>query len=201
MQYTANIKDYAVKTEAAKIMKTKMIEKARMLQESEQSLAASAEAAAAAAEAEAPTKGGKKKNDKHSVIKLAKTETTSSLSAHNPIDLNPKTPDLDTIEQGTPDYNSGYSSYLNNYVGEVEHFQIPCFISSVAKEGEELDPAISKVPYSIHNTLYLDVVCPSVRPEMLLLSEKDYSKIIDFGKISIGQKCIKKIKKKSCKLK
>ena len=174
-------------------MKAKLIEKAKILQASEQSLAVSEVAEPEVHE----KKGGKKKNDKQSTSKLGKAETNSSLSAHNPIDLNPKTPDLDTIEQGTTDYNTGYSSYLNNYEGAVEHFQIPCYISSVNKDEVELDSTIRKIPYSIHNTLYVDIVCPSVKPEMFLMSEKDYSKIIDFGKISIGQKCIKKVKIKN----
>jgi hypothetical protein len=169
-----------------------MVEKAKLIQASEQSLGAPE----SVEHSDTPAKGGKKKNDRQSMIKIAKTETISSLSAHNPLDLNPKTPDIDSIEYGTPNYNLGYNSYLNNFEGEVEHFQVPCFVSSATND-EEIDSAIRKIPYSIHNTLYLDVVCPSIKPEMLILNDKDYSKIIDFGKISIGQKCIKKIKIKN----
>lgn len=192
VQYTVNIRENAVKSEAARLIKAKMIEKAKQFQASEQSLALSE----SADHSDTPAKGGKKKNEKQSQSKLAKAETISSLSAHNPIDLNPKTPDIDSIERGTLDYNVGYNSYLNNFGGEVEHFQVPCFVSSATND-EALDSKIQKIPYSIHNTLYLDIVCPSIKPEMLILSDKDYSKIIDFGKISIGQKCIKKIKIKN----
>ncbi len=45
---------------------------------------------------------------------------------------------------------------------------------------------------SIHNTLYLDVICPSVKPEIITIS-KDSNNVINFGKASIGQKTIKKI--------
>lgn len=47
-----------------------------------------------------------------------------------------------------------------------------------------------KCSFSINNTLYLDVVCPSVKPEMILVNGGTN---IDFGSISIGHKCIKKI--------
>ena len=172
------------------MIKAQLIEKARFIQASEQSIAASE-----SAEMDTPAKG-KKKTEKPSNSKLAKTETNSSLSAHNSMDLNPKTPDIDSIEQGSIEYNSGYNAYLNNFKGEIEYFQVPCFVSSISNH-QEFDSALRQIPYSIHNTLYLDVVCPSIKPEMLILSDKDYSKSIDFGKISIGQKCIKKIKIKN----
>ena len=54
---------------------------------------------------------------------------------------------------------------------------------------ENADPSQS-VEYSIHNTLYLDVVCPSVKPEIILVNG---TSTIDFGSVSIGHKCIKKI--------
>lgn len=77
---------------------------------------------------------------------------------------------------------------LNNYKGGLKHFQIPCYIASPSDENDPTKP----IEYSIHNTLYLDVVCPSVKPEIIVIS-KDSNKVINFGKASIGQKTIKKI--------
>lgn len=110
------------------------------------------------------------------------------MSSYKQIDLNPKTPDPELIETGSYDYLAGLSSSLNNYPGGLQYFQIPCYVSTVQHEYDTTKP----LPYSIHNTLYLDVVCPSVKPEMIVIS-KDMSRNIDFGRVSIGQKCIKKI--------
>lgn len=77
---------------------------------------------------------------------------------------------------------------MESYEGNFEHFQIPCYVSS---SQETYDPS-EKTSYSIHNTLYLDVICPSVRPEIITLTNPA-TRNIDFGKISIGHKCIQKI--------
>lgn len=77
---------------------------------------------------------------------------------------------------------------MENYEGGFEHFQIPCYVST---SQESYDPS-QNVSYSIHNTLYLDVICPSVRPEIITLTNPA-TRVIDFGKTSIGHKCIQKI--------
>jgi hypothetical protein len=59
-----------------------------------------------------------------------------------------------------------------------------CFIKFV-KKNELLNLS------SIHNTLYLNIIGPSVKPEMIVLSKETNN--IDFGKVSIGHKCIKKV--------
>ena len=39
---------------------------------------------------------------------------------------------------------------------------------------------------SIHNTLYLEVHCPSVRPSIIVVSESG-NDLVDFGKVAIGK--------------
>ena len=39
---------------------------------------------------------------------------------------------------------------------------------------------------SIHNTLYLEVHCPVVKPELVVISDNG-STVVDFGDVSIGQ--------------
>jgi hypothetical protein len=45
---------------------------------------------------------------------------------------------------------------------------------------------------SIHNTLYLDVICPSVKPELIRVDDEG-EKRLDFGKISVGQRVVRKV--------
>lgn len=110
------------------------------------------------------------------------------MSIHKQTDLTAKTPELDQIETGSSEYINGLSSALIKYSGDLHYFQIPCYISTVR---EHQDSEI-KTTYSIHNTIYLDIICPTVRPEMIVVSN-NINKTIDFGKVTIGQKCIRKI--------
>ena len=117
----------------------------------------------------------------------AASERPSNTSAAS-VRADAKSPDLNTIEFGGADYIAGLHSATESYDGGLEHFQIPCFVSTVSASSDPSQP----VPYSVHNTLYLDVVCPSVRPEIITLTSAA-TRSIDFGKVSIGHKCIQKI--------
>ena len=48
------------------------------------------------------------------------------------------------------------------------------------------------IPFSIHNTLYLEVHCPAVKPELVVISDNGRP-TTDFGDVSIGQSVIKSI--------
>jgi hypothetical protein len=45
---------------------------------------------------------------------------------------------------------------------------------------------------SLANTLYIEVVCPSIKPELVVISNNS-STNVDFGSVSIGHSVIKKI--------
>ena len=117
----------------------------------------------------------KKKGFTSSLGKMPESVTSSDTSH-----------EIKPIEVGSKEYNECLNLCTLNYKGGLEHFQVPCYVSTV---NENPDPS-KPVEYSIHNTLYLDVICPSVKPEMILLSG---STNIDFGSISIDHKCIRKI--------
>ena len=50
----------------------------------------------------------------------------------------------------------------------------------VTNKGNKITPFSS-----IHNTLYLEVHCPSVRPSIIVVSESG-NDLVDFGKVAIG---------------
>jgi hypothetical protein len=68
-----------------------------------------------------------------------------------------------------------------SFDGAVKRYQIPCFVKIDNDEGLLLE-----------NTLYLDVMCPSIKPELIITSN-DSSSIIDFGSLSLGQSVTKNI--------
>lgn len=91
IEYTASLSEWEVKEEAAKMIKSRMVEKANKIMSSEHNLSINS--------VENPETDVKpKKRTHHATSKLNKPE--SSLSANNQFDLNPKTPDPDSIEKG-----------------------------------------------------------------------------------------------------
>lgn len=118
----------------------------------------------------------------------AASERPSNASSMSMSRAEARSPDIHTIEFGGPDYVAGLNSAIEHYEGGLEHFQIACYVSTVNENNDPSQP----IPYSIHNTLYLDVVCPSIKPEIITLTNPA-TRTIDFGKVSIGHKCIQKI--------
>ncbi len=46
--------------------------------------------------------------------------------------------------------------------------------------------------FSVHNTLYLEVHCPAVRPELLVISDSGNT-VSDFGSVSLGHSVTKSV--------
>ncbi|XP_051894977.1 LOW QUALITY PROTEIN: cilia- and flagella-associated protein 74 [Pristis pectinata] len=100
-----------------------------------------------------------------------------------------KPPDPADIAVDSDAYNAALASLLRNFKEEFHSFVIPCFImhgdaTSYKKEGY--------LPYSIHNTLYLEVNCPTVAPPLVLVSCNKRN-IVDFGENAVGHRVLKKV--------
>ncbi|XP_062888913.1 cilia- and flagella-associated protein 74 [Mobula hypostoma] len=100
-----------------------------------------------------------------------------------------KPSDPTDIAVDSEDYNAALASLLRNFKEEFHRFVIPCFImhgdtTSHKKEGYP--------PYSIHNTLYLEVNCPTVVPPLVLVPCNKRN-IVDFGENAKGQRIVKKV--------
>ncbi|XP_059808414.1 cilia- and flagella-associated protein 74 isoform X3 [Hypanus sabinus] len=100
-----------------------------------------------------------------------------------------KPPDPTDIIVDSEDYNAALASLLRNFKEEFHSFVIPCFImhgdtTSHKKEGYP--------PYSIHNTLYLEVNCPTIAPPLVLVPCNKRN-IVDFGENAEGQRIVKKV--------
>lgn len=46
--------------------------------------------------------------------------------------------------------------------------------------------------FSVHNTLYLEVHCPVVKPTLVVISDNGKS-TLDYGEVSLGQNIIKSV--------
>ncbi|KAL4646101.1 cilia- and flagella-associated protein 74 [Arapaima gigas] len=92
-------------------------------------------------------------------------------------------PSPEDIQEGSQEYVAGKTSLLRSFPGRIHRYVVPCFISDSDTpdrgQGEGL-------PYSPHNTLYLELRCPAVRPFMAIVSNGGNT-TINFQQVAIGQ--------------
>ncbi|KAL3862108.1 hypothetical protein ACJMK2_008101 [Sinanodonta woodiana] len=95
-------------------------------------------------------------------------------------------PDPDSISKDSAAYAASIGSLLRQFKGKFNSFVIPCYVAS----GTCGNPGETK--YSIHNTLYLEVHCPIVKPPVVVISDHGRT-TLNFSDISLGQNIIKSI--------
>jgi len=167
LQYTAKLDDGLVRQQALKLLKQRVSENASLrAAEAQPVLTAITETAV-----DTDPKSKKKPPPPKVTAKTtAGTERPTPSSSMSLARGDMKTPDADSIDVNSQDYMNALNQALEAFESGLEHFQIPCYVS----------------------TLYLDVVCPSVRPEIITLTSPA-TRCINFGKVSIGHKSIQKI--------
>ncbi|XP_060708022.1 cilia- and flagella-associated protein 74 isoform X1 [Hemiscyllium ocellatum] len=87
------------------------------------------------------------------------------------------------------EYNAALASMLRDFKEDFHTFVIPCFVKYQGSTDHKI-PGYS--PYSIHNTLYLEVNCPTVAPPIILISGNKQN-MVDFGAIAVEQRVLKRI--------
>ncbi|XP_071804990.1 cilia- and flagella-associated protein 74-like [Asterias amurensis] len=166
-----------IKEEAVRLITKTMEAKAKYEFEQAQ-LAAKKSALEGLAEEEDAKKG------KKSVKRNVKSPTGKSKGSPTLQQVVP--PKVEDIEVGSDEYSSGKTSLLRQFAGRFSSYSIPCYVAS----GQPGDPG--KLPYDIHNTLYLEVHCPAVKPPLVVISDHGRT-TTDFADISVGQRIIKSV--------
>nr|XP_054769266.1 cilia- and flagella-associated protein 74-like [Lytechinus pictus] len=95
-------------------------------------------------------------------------------------------PKADELDPTSGDYAAGKASLLRQFEGDFRSYSIPCYVAS----GMTANPGT--LPYDVHNTLFLEVHCPAVRPSLVVISNHGRS-VVDFSEVSVGQRVIKSI--------
>ncbi|XP_076472381.1 cilia- and flagella-associated protein 74-like isoform X2 [Babylonia areolata] len=139
-----------------------------------------------AEQAQAGAKGGKQPKGSQSSPGRGKggkpsgsqTAHSGSSTVSKPRLVSP--PDPSTISTESAEYKAAIGSLVRQFKGNFSTVVIPCYVAS----GSTGNPG--ELPYSIHNTLYLEVHCPLVKPELVVISDNG-SNVVDFGEVSIGQ--------------
>ena len=90
------------------------------------------------------------------------------------------------IKPDSDNYMAAKGSLLRSFEGSFNSYTILCYIAS----GKLRNPG--ELPYSVFNTLYLEVHCPAVRPKAIVISDSG-STTINFGQVAIGQSLIRPV--------
>ncbi|XP_016316600.1 cilia- and flagella-associated protein 74-like, partial [Sinocyclocheilus anshuiensis] len=92
------------------------------------------------------------------------------------------------IQAGSFEYLAVKASLLHSFTERHVRYVISCFNSS-----SDLVLETSEEPrYSTHQTLYLELRCPAIKPALLLISDSGHN-TIHFNQVAVGQKVLKKL--------
>lgn len=121
----------------------------------------------------APAGKGAKTSPKRGGTPSALNLTTSTKSPARPFTI-------DDVVDGCNEYESAHLALLRTYQNAFSRYVIPCFVAP----GRCTEP--ESLSCSVHNTLYLEVHCPAVRPHIVVVSDCGRS-VVDFSNVSLGQ--------------
>jgi len=93
--------------------------------------------------------------------------------------------DYTILDKNSDEYVNATTSLIQSYHGNMRTYSISCHIAS----GECTLKSEQKISYNAANTIFLQVVCPTVRPPVVVLSNGGRDKV-DFGQVSTGLKSI-----------
>ncbi|KAJ8386870.1 hypothetical protein AAFF_G00165710 [Aldrovandia affinis] len=131
---------------------------------------------------------GKKQQHRRSSAKPAPKDKGSKAS------LSPKTsspfrpPRPADIQQGSDEFAAGKASLLRSFGGRFGSCIVPCFVSS----GDTAEREPRGEVFSPHNTLYLELHCPAVRPAMVVISNNGRT-TLNFQQVAVGQRVVQRV--------
>ncbi|XP_033763578.1 cilia- and flagella-associated protein 74-like isoform X1 [Pecten maximus] len=183
IRFTPSLPENSIKKEAVR-MGTKMLELKAERDYQEQLRKEKEEQEQAQASSKNAKPGAKDKGGAKGAAKGKSSPVAPNLTVAGPRPITP--PTLESITRSTPSYTAAQGSLLRQFRGSFRSYTIPCYVAS----GECSNPG--ELPYSIHNTLYLEVHCPIVKPTLVVISDNGNT-CLDFGEVSLGQNITKTI--------
>ncbi|KAL4684498.1 hypothetical protein H8959_022192 [Pygathrix nigripes] len=93
------------------------------------------------------------------------------------------------LKPSSDEYQAARATLVRAFQAKFDTFVIPCVVAS----GDIKDRKGSEPPsFSPHNTLYLELWCPTVPPSVVVTSHKGKT-IFNFGDVAVGHRSIKKV--------
>uniref|UniRef100_A0A8C9DMG8 Cilia- and flagella-associated protein 74 n=1 Tax=Prolemur simus TaxID=1328070 RepID=A0A8C9DMG8_PROSS len=116
----------------------------------------------------------------------------STLRLHNryrPLQVSTHPSALRRLCSSSDRYQAAQASLARAFQGKFDKFVVPCVIASGdTKDRKGTEP----LSFSPHNTLYLELWCPTVAPSVVVTSGKGKT-VFDFGDVAIGHSGMKKV--------
>uniref|UniRef100_A0A2K5ZD68 Cilia- and flagella-associated protein 74 n=1 Tax=Mandrillus leucophaeus TaxID=9568 RepID=A0A2K5ZD68_MANLE len=93
------------------------------------------------------------------------------------------------LKPSSDEYQAARATLVRAFQAKFDTFVVPCVVAS----GDVKDRKGSEPPsFSPHNTLYLELWCPTVAPSVVVTSHKGKT-IFNFGDVAVGHRSIKKV--------
>lgn len=93
------------------------------------------------------------------------------------------------LKISSEEYQVAQAALTRSFQGKFDKFVVPCVIASGDIEDRKGTEPLS---FSPHNTLYLELWCPTVAPSIVVTSDKGKT-ISNFGDVAVGHRGIKKV--------
>uniref|UniRef100_W5MG58 Cilia and flagella associated protein 74 n=1 Tax=Lepisosteus oculatus TaxID=7918 RepID=W5MG58_LEPOC len=139
-------------------------------------------------EAQSELKRGKKQPNPASA-KTAVKEKCSKVSVSPKICSPFEPPNPRDIHPESETFAAAKASLLRSFADCFKSYTVPCFVAS----GETTDGKNPEhLQYSPHNTLYLELHCPIVRPPLVVVSDNGRTSV-NFNEVATGQKVVRRV--------
>ncbi|RMX35928.1 hypothetical protein pdam_00005199 [Pocillopora damicornis] len=129
-------------------------------------------------------KGGKAQAGKSAKASPKRGNTPSNTNLAATTKTPTKTFTVADVIDGSNEYESAHLALLRTYQNAFSRYLVPCFVAP----GRCTEP--NSLSCSVHNTIYLEVHCPAVRPHLVVVSDSGRS-VVDFANVSLGRSEIK----------
>ncbi|XP_032616781.1 cilia- and flagella-associated protein 74 [Hylobates moloch] len=93
------------------------------------------------------------------------------------------------LKPSSDEYQAAQATLVRAFQAKFDTFVVPCVVASGdIKDRKGSEP----LSFSPHNTLYLELWCPTVAPSVVVTSHKGKT-IFNFGDVAVGHRSIKKV--------
>ncbi|XP_054300294.1 cilia- and flagella-associated protein 74 isoform X3 [Pongo pygmaeus] len=93
------------------------------------------------------------------------------------------------LKPSSDEYQAARATLVRAFQAKFDTFVVPCVVASGdIKDRKGSEP----LSFSPHNTLYLELWCPTVAPSVVVTSHKGKT-IFNFGDVAVGHRSIKKV--------
>ncbi|XP_042637533.1 cilia- and flagella-associated protein 74 [Orycteropus afer afer] len=93
------------------------------------------------------------------------------------------------LKASSEEFQAAQAALARAFGGKFDKFVVPCVIASGdIKDRKETEP----MSFSPHNTLYLELWCPTVAPSIVVTSDKGKT-VFNFGEVAVGHRGMKKV--------